>query len=164
MVNSILVVAILSLLGRFAVASSALSSISQCLLNTFPEQFCIIVPERKLTLALIPVNLYPETEIAGPASLDAIDFITLGIPACSDCGDVTVESFTLEDGLLYEQSGLSVRFVPEDGYYGNDNGVIETSVLKADGCEGDCYGTFCVDAEGYLVSVQPLRTPYIPQR
>ena len=105
--------------------------------------------------------MYPETDITGPTSLDAINFITLGIPTCSDCGDVTVESFTLKDGLLYEQSGLSVRFVPEDGYYGNDHGVTETSVLKANECEGDCHGTFCVDAEGYLVSVQPLRTPLI---
>jgi hypothetical protein len=114
----------------------------------------------KLILALVPLNLYPETDIVGPTSLDAINFITLGIPSSSDYGDVSVESFVLKDGILYEQSGLSVRFVPEEGYYGNDYGVTETSVLKASECDGGCSGTFCVDENGYLVSTTPLSTPY----
>jgi hypothetical protein len=112
----------------------------------------------KLIVALVPVNLYPETEIAGPTSLDAINFITLGIPSSSDYGDVTVESFVLKDGRLYEQSGLSVRFVPEGGFYGNDYGVTETNVLKASECDGGCSGSFCVDEDGYLVSTTPLST------
>jgi hypothetical protein len=112
----------------------------------------------KLTVALVPVNLYPETEIAGPTSLDAINFITLGLPSSSDYGDVIVESFVLKDGKLYEQSGLSVRFVHEGGLYGNDYGVTETNVLKAFECDGGCSSSFCVDEDGYLVSTTPLST------
>lgn len=111
-----------------------------------------------LTIAIVPVNLYPDTTVAGPSSLNAINFITLGIPSPSDYGDVTVESFTLENGWLYEQSGLSVQFTTIDGLDENDYGVSESSVLKAGECGGGC-GGFCVDQNGYLVSVVPLGIP-----
>src|SRR5437764_15326216 len=111
-----------------------------------------------LTLALVPINLYLETEIVGPTSIDAIDCITLGIPCDSNYGTVSVESFTLQDGKLYEQNGLIVKFHPIAGLEANDYGVNKSSVLKAKECDGGCGGEFCVDEGGYLVSTKPLST------
>lgn len=101
--------------------------------------------------------MYPDTEIVGPTSLNAIKFITLGVPSPSDYGDVTVESFVLENGWLFEQSGLSVHFITVDGFDANEYGVSKSSILKAGECGGGC-GGFCVDQDGYLVSVTPLGT------
>jgi hypothetical protein len=118
--------------------------------------------------ALVPVNLYPETEVIGPTSLDAVSFITLGIPLSSDVGSVTVESFTLVEGWLTEQSGLTVAFLTEEGFPTNAYGVSTSNVLIAADCseEGECspgtYGGFCVDQDGYLVSVGALSTSHIP--
>jgi hypothetical protein len=100
--------------------------------------------------------LYPDTEIVGPTSLNAIKFITLGIPSPSYYGDVTVESFVLENGWLFEQSGLSVHFTTVDVFDANEYGVSKSSILKAGEC-GEC-GGFCVDQDGYLVSVTPVGT------
>ena len=99
--------------------------------------------------------MHLESDIVGPTSLNAIDFITLGIPSVSEYGDVTVESFTLENGWLFEISGLSVHFSTVEDFNENEFGVSESSVLKAGECDGGC-GGFCVDQEGYLVSVAPL--------
>jgi hypothetical protein len=104
---------------------------------------------------LVPINLSPETEITGPTSLNAINFITLGIPYPSDFGEVTVESFSLTNGSLSEQSGLSVFFKTIGGY----DEIPQTSVLQASGCTGGC-SQFCVDEDGYLVSVTPLGIPF----
>ena len=90
----------------------------------------------------------------GPTSLDAINFLTLGIPLPSKFGTVSVESFTLTDGLLTEQSGLLVHFTDEGGFPENEFGTCKTSVLKA----GDRGGNFCVDQDGYLMSVDPVCT------
>ena len=90
----------------------------------------------------------------GPTSLDAIDFLTLGLPLPSSYGPVTIESFTLRNGLLLEQSGLAVHFTTESGFSEDDDGVCKASVLKA----GDYGGQFCVDKDGYLVSVDPVCT------
>ena len=109
-------------------------------------------------LALVPINLYEKTEIVGPSSIDAIDCITLGIPCPSDYGTVSVESFTLTDGKLYEQNGLTVKFHDVDGFDDNDYGVSSSSVLKASECDGECGAGFCVDQGGYLVSVKPIST------
>ena len=108
-----------------------------------------------LILALVPINLYPDSDVVGPTSLNAINFITLGIPSTSEYGEVTVEAFTLENGWLFENSELSVHFTTAGGFEKNEFGVSESSVLKAGECNGGC-GEFCVDREGYLVSVTPL--------
>jgi hypothetical protein len=71
---------------------------------------------------------------------------------------VSVESFTLQDGKLYEQNGLIVKFHPIAGLEENDYGVNKSSVLKAKECHGSCDGEFCVDEGGYLVSTKPLST------
>jgi len=99
--------------------------------------------------------LHPDSDVVGPTSLNAINFITLGIPSASEYGDATVESFTLENGWLFESSGLSVHFTTAGGFEKNEFGVSESSVLKAGECSRGC-GEFCVDQEGYLVSVTPL--------
>ena len=101
--------------------------------------------------------MYLDSDIVGPTSLNAIKFITLGIPSTSEYGDVTVESFTLENGWLFEKSGLSVHFSTVGRFNENEFGVSESSVLNAGECGGGC-GGFCVDQEGYLVSVAPLGT------
>jgi hypothetical protein len=110
-----------------------------------------------LIIALVPINLHPDSDIVGPTCLNAISFITLGIPSTSEHGDVSVGSFTLDNGWLFENSGLSVHFFAVDGFKENKFGVTESSVLKAGGCDGEC-GKFCVDQDGYLVSVAPLGT------
>lgn len=71
---------------------------------------------------------------------------------------MSVESFTLQDGKLYEQNGLMVKFHPVEGLEENDYGVDKSSVLKANECDGGCDGGFCVDEGGYLVSTKPLGT------
>src|SRR5271167_3891486 len=91
-------------------------SMSACVLNTLPTNFCNPSYFYVLIIALVPINLYPDTEIVGPTSLNAINFITLGIPSPSDYGHVTVESFILENGWLFERSGLSVHFSSADGF------------------------------------------------
>src|ERR1700736_2911567 len=106
----------------------------------------------RLNIALVPINLYRETDIAGPTSLDAVDFITLGAPKPSVEGDVSVEAFTLLDGWLYEQSGLSVFFSKFEDF--DNDEALETSVLRAGECGSEC-GGFCMDTEGFLVSVVP---------
>src|SRR5271154_1088486 len=106
----------------------------------------------------MPINLSPQTEVIGPTSLDVINFLTLGIPLPSSYGPVTMESFTLTNGLLTEQSGLSIHFTAETGFNDNEYGVCKTSVLKA----GDYSGEFCVDEDGYLVSVDPVCTRLPP--
>ena len=111
-----------------------------------------------MILALVPINLYDKTEVVGPASIDAIDYITLGVPYPSDQGTVSVESFTLTEGKLYEQNGMIVRFDPVDGFDKNQYGVSTSSVLNAAQCDGGCGAGFCVDKNGYLVSVKPLST------
>jgi hypothetical protein len=114
-----------------------------------------------LIIALVPINLRPDSEIIGPTSLNAVNFITLGIPLPSEYGSVTVESFTLENGWLFEQSGLSVHFTTINGLDENEYGVTATNVLKAGECGGGCsagFGGFCVDKDGYIVSVAPLGT------
>ena len=105
---------------------------------------------------LVPVNLYPETDVVGPTSLNAINFITLGLPTASPFGAVTTETFSLNEGWLTEEGGLQVHFSEVDGLAGNEDGVTEGSVLKAgeEGCFDE--GVFCVDEDGYLVSVTPV--------
>jgi len=106
----------------------------------------------------VPVNLYPEEDIVGPISLNAVNFITLGIPLSSKSGDVTVESFLLADGYLSEQSGLQVSFSPVSE---NELVITDSSVLKAG--ESPEPSTFGVDLDGYLVSVTPLsNNPSLP--
>ena len=63
-----------------------------------------------------------------------------------------MESFTLEDGLLFEASGLPIHFTPVEA---NEFGISESSVFKAGESLGRS-GEFCVDRDGYLVSVAPL--------
>lgn len=88
----------------------------------------------------------------GPLSLNAIDFITLGTPSSSDFGDVKVESFTLENGWLHEQSGQMVYFPKIKSFDETGHNVAQSNALKAGECGGDC-GGFCVDQDGYLVSI-----------
>ena len=128
-----------------------------------PQQFLCPFSNTLLIIALVPINLRPDSEIIGPTSLNAVNFITLGIPLPSEYGKVTVESFSLENGWLFEQSGLSVHFAAINGLDENEYGVTATSVLKAAECGGGCSGGaggFCVDKDGYLVSVVPLGTAF----
>lgn len=97
---------------------------------------------------MVPINLSPDTDVAGPTSLDAVNFVTLGAPLPSKHGNVSVETFTLKDGWLSEQNDLSV-------YFTHDDCDTCASVLKAGECGEGC-GGFCVDQEGYLVSSAPL--------
>ena len=99
----------------------------------------------------MPVNLYLDEDVVGPISLNAVNFITLGIPLSSESGDATVESFSLTDGYLSEQSGLQVSFSPVSE---NEWATTDSSVLKAG--EGPEPSTFALDQDGYLVSVTPL--------
>ena len=108
-----------------------------------------------IVLELVPVNLFPDTDIIGPTSLDAVNFITLGIAKPSDYGDVLLEKFTLYNGKLFETNGISVYFASVTDLDPNKYGVTETSVMQAGDCEGGC-GDFCVDDEGYLISTKPL--------
>lgn len=101
--------------------------------------------------------MYPDSDIIGPTSLNAINFVTLGIPSMTEYGDVAVGSFTLDNGWLFENSGLSLQFSTVDGFNDNEFGVSESSVFKAGECDSGC-GGFCVDHDGYLVSVAPLST------
>jgi hypothetical protein len=130
--------------------------------NYIPWHFQYVPPipsfSTLLTSALVPINLISETEVVGPTTIDAVDCITLGIPCESDYGTVSVESFTLQDGKLYEQNGLIVKFQPVEGLEENEYGVDKSSVLKAKECDGGCDGGFCVDQNGYLVSTKPLST------
>jgi hypothetical protein len=102
--------------------------------------------------------LYPDTKIVGPVSLNVVDFITLGLPLLSELGDVTIESFTLENGWLYERSGRLVYFLTADELDESEYGVTQSGALKAGDHDGEC-GEFCVDQEGYLVSVGSASTP-----
>ena len=108
-----------------------------------------------IVLELVPVNLFPDTDIIGPTSLDAVNFITLGIAKPSDYGDVLLEKFTLYNGKLFETNGISVYFASVTDLDPNKYGVTDTSVMQAGDCEGGC-GDFCVDDEGYLISTKPL--------
>ena len=99
----------------------------------------------------MPVNLYLDEDVVGPISLNAVNFITLGIPLSSESGDATVESFSLTDGYLSEQSGLQVSFSPVSE---NEWATTDSSVLKAG--ESHEPSIFGVDLDGYLVSVTPL--------
>jgi hypothetical protein len=103
---------------------------------------------------LVPVNLYPETDVVGPTSLNAVNFITLGLPTDSEFGPVTTETFSLNDGWLSEEGGLQVHFSEVEGLAGNEDGVTQSSVLKA----GECFeeSGFCIDGDGYLVSLTPV--------
>jgi hypothetical protein len=161
MVFSLAALVGLSLLG-VSLAQDDIPCTSTCLLNSFPGEFCNPLSPGS-NLALIPINLYPESEISGPTSLDAINFITLGVPLPSEFGDVCVETFSLTNGWLTEKSGLAVYFTKIDEFDGNSDGVCESSVLKAGECGGGC-GGFCVDEDGYLVSVAPLGTSQTRKR
>jgi hypothetical protein len=158
MVFSLAALVGLSLLG-VSLAQEDIPCTSTCYLDSFPGEFCISFISIA-DLALVPINLYPESEISGPTSLDAINFITLGVPLSSEFGDVYVETFSLTNGWLTEKSGLAVYFTKIDEFAGNYDGVCESSVLKAGECGGGC-GGFCVDADGYLVSVAPLGTSQV---
>lgn len=56
-----------------------------------------------------------------------------------------------------------VKFQDVDGFEENDYGVSSSSVLKASECEGGCSGGFCVDKNGYLVSVKAISTSPLVQ-
>ena len=102
----------------------------------------------------MPVNLHLDDDVVGPTSLNAINFVTLGIPRSTEGGDVSIESFSLTDGCLSGQSGLQISFSPVSGLQTNSWGVTDSSVLKAG--EGPEPSTFALDQDGYLVSVTPL--------
>src|ERR1700737_5130902 len=110
----------------------------------------------RLNIALVPINLYRETDIAGPTSLDAVDFITLGAPKPSVEGDVSVEAFTLLDGWLYEQSGLSVFFSKFEDF--DNYEALETRVLRAEE-GGSEAGGVCMDPGVFSFGFVPLGFP-----
>src|SRR5208282_15907 len=58
-----------------------------------PRNFLYSPTIPTLIVALVPINLHLDSDIVGPTSLNAINFITLGIPSASEYGDVSVESF-----------------------------------------------------------------------
>ena len=116
-----------------------------------------------LIIALVPVNIFPDTDVKGPTSLNALEFITLGLPVPSECGKVTIETFVLEDGVLIERNGLKVFFTEIDGFPKNKFEATKSSALVAGKCDkGPCpTNQFCLDKEGYLVSIAPTRIlPY----
>jgi len=91
--------------------------------------------------------------------LNALEFITLGLPVPSECGKVTVETFELKDGVLTEHGGQTVFFTQIDKFKKNRYGATKSSALVAGKCDKECTlkNQFCVDKEGYLVSVAPTR-------
>jgi hypothetical protein len=142
-------------IAQLASAESKIPTTSTCAVTTYDGEF----GESRwseIDLEIVPVNLYPDTEVTGPTSLDAVNAITLGVPQASEYGDVIQERFTLVDGALFEANGLLVSFSPVTDLDPNKFGVTESSVLQA-GSE-DVSGSFCIDDEGYLVSSAPIST------
>jgi hypothetical protein len=148
---------VLSFVGA-VMAGGDIPSTSTCLLDTFPESFSMSpLLQVVMRAELVPVNLYPETDVVGPTSLNAENFVTLGLPVDSEFGPVTTETFSLQDGWLSEEGGLQVYFGEVEGLAGNEDGVTQSSVLKAGECLEE--SSFCVDGDGYLVSATPVGNP-----
>jgi hypothetical protein len=88
--------------------------------------------------------------------------MTLGMPKNSSRFVLpSVEEFTLRDGVLLDQNGYPVEFVPITYHDSNSYGVTDSSILKGLSYLRleDTKPVFCVDYEGYLVSTAPLGIP-----
>ena len=139
--------------------NALISKILQNALNTISQAFVFSKSIFVLIIALVPVNVFPNTDVKGPTSLNALEFITLGLRVPSECGKVKVETFELTDGVLTEHDGLTVFFTEIDKFKKNKFGASKSSALVAGKCDKECTlkNQFCVDKEGYLVSVAPTR-------
>jgi hypothetical protein len=146
-------------LCAIALARPDIPEISDCKYYTFDRPFSTVL-RCNTNKALVPVNLRRDTSVVGPPSLNAINLVTLGLPKPSKFGDVTVARFTLKDGWLVEQHGLNVNFEFVDGFPANEFDVTTSNVLRATACGGEC-GGFCVDRDGFLVSVTPIRISFM---